>query len=428
MQPNVMKPAFIGQAALEEVAKRIQTDILTSPAINRAEYFTRMGFKLIAGVQFKDISYILNRKGGTTRRKVVGKPIKSQLGYLEEREMEVKLVWNQFRDNKDSYKENPVIDPGTGLYSYPLTELALKEATKGFDEDIIDNLWHGDASLDDDDPLGLFTGFITYLNGDKAKGRVSAANGNFIPCDAITAPADGDDTLAYKAFDEWHEKWAPKLKIQPKVLVYGTGTTLMAIADAYSNSKKQYKEATFLPNGNFTIPRYANVEFCPDDLMGVGDALIATIPGNFQVGIDSEGEDASIGIKVGTDNDLNEVLIQVQGAYGTRVLNVNPWAFCMSDGQLSYRPLSGDYRKDTYVVLPNDPALGSVTVNGAAPDNTKEYEAGTTLTLNATPKGSAQFVAWSNGSTSASTIVVTKGQPEAITAIFKANDESDESD
>ncbi|MBR1377981.1 MAG: hypothetical protein IJ557_02500 [Bacteroidaceae bacterium] len=420
MQENVMKPQFIGQSGLEEVARRIQTDILTGPAVNRAEYFTRMGFKLVAGVQFKDIAYILNRKGGTTRRKVVGKPLKSQLGFLEERPMEVKLVWNQFHDNKDAYTENPVIDPGTGLYSYPLSELAMKEAVKTFDDDILDNIWHGDASLSDEDALGLFTGFITYINQDKEKARISVANGNFQACDTIEAPASTTDTGALRAFDEWHESWSPKLKLQPKVLVYGTNPTLMAIADAYSNSKNQNKEANFLPNGNFIIPRYANVEFCPDDMMGVGDMLIATIPQNFQLGVDSEGDDAKIAIMIGTPNDLNEVLIQVQAKYGTRVLNVNSYAFCMSDGSLAYRALSGDYRKDTFTVLSNNTTLGNVSVNGADPDNTKEYEAGTTLTLVATAESGGEFVKWSNGATAATITVVTKGQPEAITAIFKA--------
>jgi hypothetical protein len=428
MQENVVKPQIIGQGALNEVVRSIQTEILTGPAVNRAEYFTRMGFDLITGVRFKDIAYIMNRKGGTTRRKVVGKPLKKQLGYLEERELEAKLVWWQGHDNKDLYRENPVIDPGTGLYSYPLAEMAMREATKTFDEDVLDCLWHGDGDLSDEDELGLFTGFITYLSHDRQKGRISQANGNLIPCDTIEAPAGTNDVGAYLAFDAWHEKWAPKLKLQPKVLVYGTGTSLMAIADAYSNSKNQYKEANFLGNGNFIIPRYANVEFCPDDTMGVGDLLIATTPKNFQVGIDSQGEDASIDIMVGTPDDLNEILIQIQCGYGTRVLNVNPYAFCMSDGSLSFRALSGDYRKDTFTVMANDDKLGSVTVNGATPDNTKEYAQGATLTLVATAKTGATFAGWSNGATANSITVVTKGQPEAIVAIFKATDESDESD
>jgi hypothetical protein len=67
----------------------------------------------------------------------------------------------------------------------------------------------------------------------------------------------------------------------------------------------------------------------------------------------------------------------------------------------------------------NIAAAGSVTVNGEAPDNTKDYPANTTLTLVATANNNYVFDRWSDGVTTASRTVVTKGMPEALTAIFK---------
>ena len=96
----------------------------------------------------------------------------------------------------------------------------------------------------------------------------------------------------------------------------------------------------------------------------------------------------------------------------------------MSNGTLTHRSLSGDYTKDTFTVLSSDTTLGTVTVNGAAADNTKNYPAGTSLALKATATGGV-FDRWSNGATATEITVVTKGQPEAIVAIFKAGDESD---
>jgi len=425
MQANEMNPQFIGQAALEQVAIKIEPEIVMGPAFSRAGYFERMGFKVISGIQFKDIAYVMNRKGLTTVRKVVGKELNSTIGYLEERPMVCKLTWNHYTDNKRSYQENPVIAPEGGNYTYPASELAMKAILANYGEDLLNALWHGDDELPEDNELGLFTGFNTYLKRDLAKGRISTANGNLVACATIEAPATASDFGALTAFDGWYNGWNPKLQNQEKVLVYGTKETLFAIADAYANSKNQYKEANFLPNGNFVIPRYANVEFCPDNLMGTGDKLFATIPDNFQYGVDTENEDTFIGVKVGTDKDMGEIQFQVQSVQGTRVLNVNASVFCMSNGTLSHRSLSGDYTKDTFSVMSSDTTLGTVTVNGAAPDNAKNYNAGTTLTLVATAKQGAEFVKWSNGATATEISVVTKGQPEAIVAIFKAGDESD---
>ena len=422
MQENILNPQFIGQAALEAVATKIETEIVMGPAFSRAGYFERMGIKVISGIQYKSIAYVMNRKGLTTVRKVVGKAVNSNIGYLEERPMIVKLTWNHYTDSKRSYQENPVIVPESGEYTYPASELAMKAILANYGEDLFNDLWHGDDTLADDNELGLFTGFITYLNRDKAKGRISTANGNLVNCAAITKPVGATDVAALTAFDDWYNAWNPRLKNQEKILVYGTVSTLGAIADAYSNSKNQLKEANYKENGNFTIPRYPKIEFCPDDLMGAsGDLLIATIPDNFQYGVDTENEDTKIGVKIGTDRDQEEIQFQVQSVQGTRVLNVNSSVFCMSNGSLVYRSLAGDYTKDTFAVSSNNTAWGTVTVNGAAPDNTHDYPQGTTLTLVATAvENAGVFVKWSNGATNATITVVTTGQPDAITAIFRA--------
>ena len=70
------------------------------------------------------------------------------------------------------------------------------------------------------------------------------------------------------------------------------------------------------------------------------------------------------------------------------------------------------------MVTSNDATLGTVTLNGATPDNTVGYAAGTTLTLKATASEGV-FQGWSDGVPTADRSVVTKGQPEGLMAIFK---------
>jgi ribosomal protein L27 len=76
--------------------------------------------------------------------------------------------------------------------------------------------------------------------------------------------------------------------------------------------------------------------------------------------------------------------------------------------------------------LPNDPALGSVAIsNGGTPvESGTEVAKGTTLTLTATPKGSATFKKWSNGATANPTTIVTTGDPMGVTALFEADSSS----
>ena len=152
--------------------------------------------------------------------------------------------------------------------------------------------------------------------------------------------------------------------------------------------------------------------------MGTGDKMIATTPLNFQYGVNTLDSRTRVSVRVGSDNDHNDITIQVQSVQGTRVVNVNPSNFCMTDAPLTPVSASGDYIKATYAVNVNSGSMGSVTVNGSSPKNDQDYPAGTVLALVAKPQPSHHFVRWSNGQTNPNINVVTPGYPEAITALF----------
>jgi hypothetical protein len=101
------------------------------------------------------------------------------------------------------------------------------------------------------------------------------------------------------------------------------------------------------------------------------------------------------------------------------VLNINSSYFCMTTGSLQPKAIAGDYTEDLFVVSVNAEEMGTVTVNGAAPDNTVGYAANTSLELAASAKSGYEFVMWSDGVTSATRTVVTKGQPGGLIVIFK---------
>lgn len=421
-----MAAEFIGKAALQHIADNFRSQIIMGAAHFRPEELDRMGILVTSGVQFKDTRTVLNRKGGTTRRKVVGETVANTIGYLEERPLVARLTWNRYWDNQDSYIETPFQVPGSAEYSYPMSEIAFQAIMANYGEDVFACLFWGDESYDKDDEelgrLSLFNGFITYLNQDITKGRISLANGNLKHIDAFAAPDDSHDFAAWTIFENfWTSDVHPALKTAQKVLVYCSAETGVILANAYANKWHGNSGVKWLDNGNFTVPEYKNLEFVPSSYYGKGDKIILTVPNNFEYGVNSLDSRNKILVQTEfSDKDALDVAFQVQSVQGVRVINVNASHFCMTDGTLQEGIVfQGDYMAATYAVVVNIAAAGSVTVNGEEPDNTKDYPANTTLTLVATANNGYAFDKWSDGVKTASRTVVTKGMPEALTAIFK---------
>lgn len=413
---------FIGLAALQQIATAYSHEIVMGGAYYRPDLFERLKIKIVSGVQFKHIKYVMNRKGHTTVRKVVGEKVNSQVGYLEERELVAYLSWNHYTDNKDNYIETPVVDvDDSASFSYPLSELAFKAATAQYGEDVFDCLWNGDASISgeaDNKYLRLYDGFLTYLNHDIESGRISKALGNLVTVDAISAPTDAEDISAWNTFKAFRTKWHQNLKNAPEVLVYMNEETAEAVADAYSNAKGNHKEVIRLENGNYKFPEFRNVEVASDDSMGTGCKMLATVPFNFEYGVNTEDSRTKVTVREGSDNDHNDITYQVQSVQGTRVVNVNPTSFCMTDAAMTPVSMAGDYYKAVFALSVSPAAGGTVTVNGQAPDNEKDYASGTTLALKAEATEGYSFSAWSDGVKTAERSVVTSGQPAGLTAIF----------
>lgn len=417
---------FIGINALQEIAKKFSPQIIVGAAHYRPDVFTRMKIQVETGVQFQSIKTIMLRKGHTTERKVVGSGLESTIGYMVERKAVCRLAWNHYVDNKDKYVELAIVDAADNTkFNYPLSEVAMMAALANYGEDLFDCLWHGDDTIDQKNKeaknwyLHLYTGFITYLANDIALGLINAANGNLVTIGAIDAPANKEDADAFTQFVAFRNKWHSNLQNAPEVLVYCTEATGYNIARAYANANGGHMFVIYNADGSFKFPEWRNITVVPESSLGEGDKLIATVPYNFEYCVDSLNSKSGITVREGSDKDHFDITYQVQSIQGTRVLNINSSYFCMTTGSLQPKAIAGDYTEDLFVVSVNDATLGSVTVNDAAPDNTVGYAANTSLELKATALSGAQFVQWSDGVTSATRTVVTKGQPGGVIAIFK---------
>ena len=247
-------PNFIGIDNVKHVADQLQPNIIMGPAYFNKDELKRLGIKVITGVQFKNTAMVLNRKGGTSRRKVVGTPIESKIGYLTERVMTARIVWNRYRHNEDEFQEKPIQIEGSANFHYPLTEEMISAIGKTFSEDVYACLFFGDESSDNAS-LQLFDGYQTLLNKDIESGAVSTALGNLVPSKAIDAPASEGDSKAWDAWVEWYDKWSPALK-RVNVLCYMSIENGHNIADAYGQKHRNLREVNYLPdaNGNFKVP------------------------------------------------------------------------------------------------------------------------------------------------------------------------------
>jgi hypothetical protein len=95
----------IGIDKLQHVAEKVSKNVMLGPGYVDAEENDRMGVKMISGVQYKLVEHLFVRKGGITRRKVVGNVTETNIGYIEERELTAKLSVARIRFNADEFVE-----------------------------------------------------------------------------------------------------------------------------------------------------------------------------------------------------------------------------------------------------------------------------------------------------------------------------------
>ncbi len=414
---------FIGLEALEHVAEQVTKEILMGPGYSDPAEMDRLGIDIVSGIQYKRVFNILLRKGGTTRRKDVHKKVNSEAGFLKERTLTVKLAWDHFTDNADNYCETVLGVDAQG--QYPLSTEATEAVLRDYADNLTANLWFGDIDLDNgddsvkasDQALALYDGFHTVIKHDIEDGLISEANGNYIKCDGISAPADNNDSTPYDNFIEWHRKWDARLRKQ-ETYVYMSEETANNIAAGYANKFHGNFKVDYNLGDNFKLPGLSKVTICPVADFGEGDRMYATVAKNFVYGVDTESNQSYVGVKVGTDDDMRDIQFQIQSIQGAGIKNPFKSAFCMSDGSLASTDFNaGDYTKAVLAV--SVVGKGTVTVNGVAYSEPVEINANDVITLKATAESGATFKSWSNGKTDAEIQITASGMPIGITAFFE---------
>lgn len=425
---------FIGIDALTHIADQVSKEILMGPGYTDADDMDRLGIDVVSGLQYKQTLHIMLRKGGTTRRKDVHTKVNSESGFLKERTVTVKLAWDHYTDSIDRYVETVFGTDAQG--QYPFSTAAVTAVLTNYADNLTACLWNGDISLDDgsesksarEQALALYDGFHTNVKHDIEDGIISEANGNLVHCDAITAPADNDDSTPYDNFIAWHMKWDARLR-KAKTRVYMNEITANNIAAGYANKYHGNFKVEYEQGGNFKLPGLSRVTICPVADFGEGDRMYATIDKNFVYGVDTLNNQTYVGVKMSTDDDMRHIQFQIQSIQGAGIKNPFKYAFCMSDGSLATSEyVAGDYVDSNLVVTTVDTdgkadVDGKVTVNGANYTTPVPTSVNQILTLVAVDGAKNKFSHWSNGKTEKTLQLTATGMTMGITAIFKKEGE-----
>lgn len=425
---------FIGIDALTHIADQVSKEILMGPGYTDADDMDRLGIDVVSGLQYKQTLHIMLRKGGTTRRKDVHTKVNSESGFLKERTVTVKLAWDHYTDSIDRYVETVFGTDAQG--QYPFSTAAVTAVLTNYADNLTACLWNGDISLDDgsesksarEQALALYDGFHTCVKHDIEDGIISEANGNLVPCDAITAPAENDDSTPYDNFIAWHMKWDARLR-KAKTRVYMNEITANNIAAGYANKYHGNFKVEYEQGGNFKLPGLSRVTICPVADFGEGDRMYATIDKNFVYGVDTLNNQTYVGVKMSTDDDIRHIQFQIQSIQGAGIKNPFKYAFCMSDGSLAASEyVAGDYVDSNLVVTTVDTdgkadVDGKVTVNGANYTAPVPTSVNQILTLVAVDGAKNKFSHWSNGKTEKTLQLTATGMTMGITAIFKKEGE-----
>ena len=292
-------------------------------------------------------------------------------------------------------------------------------------------MWFGDISLDNgndevparDQAMALYDGFHTCIKHDIEDGLISEANGNLVPCEAITAPTDNNDSAPYDIFIAWHAKWDERLRKVP-TRVYMNEATAMNIAAGYANKFHGNFRVEYNQGDNFKLPGLSKVTICPIANFGEGDRMYATIDKNFVYGVDTLSNQQYVSVRLGSDRDHRDLSFQIQSVQGSGIKSFLKSALCISDGTLvAPEYVAGDYDNTNLVITlagsdGNTPD-GTVKVNGTAYTKPLETTPNQILSLEATDGSTYKFTGWSNGSKEKKIQLTATGMNMGLTAFFK---------
>lgn len=340
--------ALLNIDELTLLASKMESTILREATLGfGSNDLAEMQIDVLTNIEYQSNAVAFQRRNGIARRYRPGKlKTLASIGRFYENPLKVYLAAAKLQDNIQNYrvKEQYSILGTNGEFDPKGLEIcqdAMMEIADSFADQVGSNLFFGVGSYEDDaDALSLFDGFDTIITNAQAGENplISAAAGNFknVTFAIDLATADADDLKAYYLKHvAWYNSLDPRMR-RKSFNVYLTREHFAALGAAYAATYAIVNpEATLAPG--FTFAGLPNAIFKPNDLMGTGDKMIATVPFNLQYGTDLTSVDENKAtLQLWLDNDDRNVInYQIQAAMGARIKQYTPDKFSVTAGSLT---------------------------------------------------------------------------------------------
>jgi hypothetical protein len=339
--------AVLDLDGITQVVRNYQTDLRFLPyAILVATLVEQHKISLLPGVENEDIVTTFLRKGGIAKPLSAGQTIEdSELGEFEESLLKIENAYASVEDDLQNYKEKRIIRPGENIginqsYKHPVALQHVLNIVKTFSEDLLDASFNAVRDTSDHSPMGLYDGFETKVEKAIVAHKISGGNGNILDSGTLNAPTTSSDITAYTHLRDWLRKADPNL-LKDAVLLL---PRLIAqnCMDAFKN-KTASKAATFIDFSEYLSDDVdGNLTIVKSRIMGTGDRIYLTSPGNMEFGFNSLGDTNFVLVRQINKNP-SIINYWLQGGFGTRWLSFHPKKFFTNTGSLTANHLSGDY-------------------------------------------------------------------------------------
>lgn len=335
---------------LQETAIRRQNDLKFLPYFVLRTVLGVHGINLLPGIQNKDTLTAYYRKSGILKPYDSAVPIThADVGKAKEMTLEVKKAYASVKDNIQNYK-TVAVGPDVLLgknksKAHPWNVTMLTSIVRTFGEDIIDVLFPGVRDTGDQTPQGAFDGFDTLIDAFIAANDITVALGNLVNTFDIgytefAFPVDADDTEVCDRLLSFWRAAHPALKAANSLL-----TIPSDIGDMYDDSyfnKHKTKPLVDEYNRSVLHGTGGKCKIIRSTAQGTGQRIMLTVPGNFDFGMDTLGDEAFVQVR-NPYEDPNLIQFWVQGDYGTRIREIDRKVFQINEGTPVANALSGDY-------------------------------------------------------------------------------------
>lgn len=328
-------PQAIDISQINSVKQNIHRDLIVSMSGVTSKHLADLEINIIRGVENEDKVVVFDGYAHVATRYEYDKTSRSALGKAVERTLKVTNDICYVPDNVQNYREKAVpsmLGTSSNGATTDIQEKRLRIQAELFGNHVIYNFFHGDKSKPANDFYGLYDGILVKLQKDKEDGYIAANKGNYVVLGAVDTT---DPKKCYDAYVKFYQKMDAAL--QDDSVIYTTPAFFDLIVRGYAETfvGAQNTIINVIDKNTFVSHETQGARLKKVKLLGTGQGFIATAPGNLDYATDLTGDEdpssAYMSITPDGFDPLNTLLIGMQCASGTRVIDFNAQKLCISD-------------------------------------------------------------------------------------------------